>query len=87
MPDAYKTDRKPQSDPEAHIKIKIICEDRVYGSHSLVPAIQDPISKEHRVGHHRYQEPEETSDHGPEGKYHTNEQESQIQLKSSRHRR
>ena len=86
-PYADRGDRKAETDTEAHVKVEIIGKNRVDRPHALVPAIQDPVAKQDRIGRDGDDHADQAADHRPEREHHSDEQEGQIQLNSRRHRR
>ena len=70
MPDPHTGDGESHADAEAHVEIKIVGKDRIHGSHALVPALQDPLVIENRVGDDRDDQADQSSDHGPKGQDH-----------------
>ena len=86
-PDADRGDGKAETDAEAHVKIEIIGKNRVHRSHARVPAIQDPVAKQDRIGHDGDDHADQAADHRPEREHHADEQEAQVQLNSRGHRR
>ena len=87
MPDSDGCNGQPQPDAEAHVEVEIIGEDRIHGAHAGVPAVQDPMAVEHRIGHQGDDQSHQTADNRPERQHHADEDQAQVQLDPRGHRR
>ena len=82
MPDADGRDGQPQSDAETHVKIKIIGKDGIHGAHARVPAVQNALLVQNRVGHDGDNQAHQATYDGPEGQHHADKNQAQIQLQA-----
>jgi hypothetical protein len=80
VPDADGRDGQPQPDAEAHVKIEIIGKDGIHGAHARVPAVQDAVLVEDRIGNDGDDQAHQAAHHRPERQHHADEHQAQVQL-------
>ncbi len=87
MPEADEADGQPQADAEAHVKIEAVGKHRIDRAHARMPAVQDAVTIEDRIGDDGDDQADKAADNRPERQDHADEHQPEIELDTGGHGR